>query len=61
MFIIQALISLLTNGELIVQKKALDVVLSLIPLFNNTNDKELLFIWTHLRNILENYQDKEVK
>eukprot|EP00833_Pecoramyces_ruminatium_P009167 jgi/Orpsp1_1/1183199/evm.model.c7180000084240.1 len=58
-YIIQALISLLTNGEPVVQEKALEVILSLIPLFNYTNDKELLFIWTHLRNILVEHQEKE--
>ncbi|ORX86881.1 hypothetical protein BCR32DRAFT_289679 [Anaeromyces robustus] len=58
-YIIQALISLLVNGELEIQNKTLDVLLSLIPLFIHTNDKELLFIWTHLRNILVNHQNKD--
>ncbi|ORY35099.1 hypothetical protein LY90DRAFT_704931 [Neocallimastix californiae] len=58
-YVIQALISLLTNGKEEVQEKSLEVILALIPLFNNTNEKELLFIWSHLRNILKDHQDKE--
>ncbi|ORX46647.1 hypothetical protein BCR36DRAFT_356717 [Piromyces finnis] len=58
-YIIQALISLLINGESVIQKKALDVILSLIPLFIHISDKELLFIWNHLRDIFTNYQNKD--